>query len=371
MNPRSRDNARNNVQLQRDAARILAMQIARRVFRFTPWGRAYDFARFMFEFWDWYYNQNGARSYAYGGWSSFAQCPSPALAISGPYWALQSSLYPPSNAAMNQASNCLNNQGMTVYPVGTVINPTIKNVSEVIQTGQTGSTPLYQIIRIWGRPGKYVPPPLWNDPYAFPQIEPHRKPIGRPEPLPISLPRWILPYQRPDPWNPRQYPDTPQNGPVKFPDTRTPVISYGGGTNQRPRVSQQTVARKPPKAGEKEKKFQGASEATIRFFRRASKAKEFATELDDFIDSIFEALPKKVQKDLKGRKTPQEKIKLIYDNWDKIDWEKAVKNIAYNHFEDKVVGRALAYSDKAAKARGSTNTIASRAWMNQSRVRFS
>ena len=90
--------------------------------------------------------------------------------------------------------------------------------------------------------------------------------------------------------------------------------------------------------------------------------------MDDFIDTIFEALPKKRQKELKGRKTPQDKLKKIYEHWDEIDWQEWGKNYLENWLEDKVVGRALKAGDKAAIKRGETNTTSTRAWIRAGNV---
>lgn len=46
---------------------------------------------------------------------------------------------------------------------------------------------------------------------------------------------------------------------------------------------------------------------------------------------------------------PQQKVREIYDNWDKIDWNKAFKNIVYNQIEDAVLGKAGQKLGEAAK----------------------
>lgn len=62
-----------------------------------------------------------------------------------------------------------------------------------------------------------------------------------------------------------------------------------------------------------------------------------ATELGDLIDSIYDALPYRYRY---GR-SYKDKMERIIKHWDKIDWSKAITNIAYNHFEDKVVGTLM------------------------------
>lgn len=106
-------------------------------------------------------------------------------------------------------------------------------------------------------------------------------------------------------------------------------------------------------------------------FRKLARSKEAITELDDFIDNIFEALPKSVQKKLKGRKTPQGKLKHIYDNFDKVDWTEAGKNIAKNHIEDKLMGRALKEANRIAGNLGHKSTLGARDVAKQAGPAFS
>ena len=62
-----------------------------------------------------------------------------------------------------------------------------------------------------------------------------------------------------------------------------------------------------------------------------------ATELGDFIDSIYTALPRHRQY---GR-SYLDKMQRIYEYFPEIDWARALGNVIYNHFEDKVVGTVL------------------------------
>lgn len=62
-----------------------------------------------------------------------------------------------------------------------------------------------------------------------------------------------------------------------------------------------------------------------------------ATEIGDFIDSIYAALPRHRQY---GR-SYLDKMQRIYEYWPEIDWARALGNVIYNHFEDKAVGTVL------------------------------
>ena len=67
-----------------------------------------------------------------------------------------------------------------------------------------------------------------------------------------------------------------------------------------------------------------------------------ATEFGDLIDSIYDALPRNRQY---GR-SYLDKLSRISSYWNEIDWGKALGNVIWNHYEDKLVGRAM---DKISK----------------------
>lgn len=89
--------------------------------------------------------------------------------------------------------------------------------------------------------------------------------------------------------------------------------------------------------------------ASYRAFRVIQDIFHNITEVQDVVDSLFEALPAELQK---GVKTPQGKIMAILNNIESLDWGAALYNLAYNHIEDKVAGRFFAKLKNAARDLG-------------------
>lgn len=63
------------------------------------------------------------------------------------------------------------------------------------------------------------------------------------------------------------------------------------------------------------------------------------TEAIDFIMAIADGLPPDVRRDLRGRPL-HEILEAIYDNFDAIDWGRAVRSLIQNQVEDYILGRA-------------------------------
>ena len=100
-------------------------------------------------------------------------------------------------------------------------------------------------------------------------------------------------------------------------------FKYGG--NNTPRPDPLPYKRKDVKIG-------------ANAWQRAALGIAFAgTEFADFIDSIYDALPYRRRY---GR-SYLDKMNRIYQYWGEIDWAKAMGNLIYNHYEDKMVGRVL------------------------------
>lgn len=66
------------------------------------------------------------------------------------------------------------------------------------------------------------------------------------------------------------------------------------------------------------------------------------TEVGDFIDSIYDALPRHRRY---GR-SYLDKLARIFAHWDEINWAQAMQNVIVNHFEDELVGRFLGKAQK-------------------------
>lgn len=70
----------------------------------------------------------------------------------------------------------------------------------------------------------------------------------------------------------------------------------------------------------------------------ASKIFHAATEGMDFVDSIFEALPKSRQR---GAERPDQKLAAIWKYLDEINWWDAGANLVINQLEDRVIGTLM------------------------------
>lgn len=112
----------------------------------------------------------------------------------------------------------------------------------------------------------------------------------------------------------------------------------------------------PPKTGEKERKVRVGRLAMWLLHRGHD-----VTEGLDFMDALWEALPKDIQistprtgKTKRGAKigegrayhTPQDKLGAIYRHYHDMDVSLAVKNVLLNHFKDMIDGYVFKGSDK-------------------------
>ena len=97
-------------------------------------------------------------------------------------------------------------------------------------------------------------------------------------------------------------------------------------------------------------------------------AYEPATELKDFVESIYNALPPDVRGQCKGIACMTEKI---WSNMDKLDWNEAMHNLAYNEVEDAIVGRLHGLAGTAARRLrlGSGTKITRPGFANYGRIR--
>jgi len=101
----------------------------------------------------------------------------------------------------------------------------------------------------------------------------------------------------------------------------------------------------PPGNGTKEKKARvGAG-----LFKVAQSLFHGITEYGDLVDALFDAIPKAKRcktKSLVG------KSMCVFTHLDDIDIGDAIVNIAWNEFEDRIIGAGFGLNAKAAKARG-------------------
>ena len=158
---------------------------------------------------------------------------------------------------------------------------------------------------------------------ARPVIDPNDLPIYWPVPLPVPIPTVLVPTLLDDPIG-----STRNNG-----DT-VPV----------------SPPRRPPPPATKEVKLRAITGVVA----IAQKAMHATTELLDHIDSFHDALPdsKKARpKFIKGlgwrKASPQDKVRAVMQNFDALDWNEVIKNVAKNELEDRILGRANAGADRA------------------------
>lgn len=237
------------------------------------------------------------------------------------------------------ANICLDQQAPLPYDWPPPL-PTDSRTTALIKQHMNHSPERGTIIEAWQRPyelGWDMVLPRW-----VPVIEPEWPPWAPPSRIPPGVkvnprpvPYRAIPERLPDPWQPEPARDALQPPQPE----RNITLETDGSTSIR--IQSRPNTRRPPRRNEKEKKFEGSSRAAKQIFKWVARGKEAITEVDDFIDSIWNALPKARRKKSKGRKTPQKKIKDIYDGWDEIDWEEAAKNVSKNWIEDKIVGKAL------------------------------
>lgn len=180
----------------------------------------------------------------------------------------------------------------------------------------------------------------WWDPMALPILQP----VPAPKPRPVWAPR------------PRPMPEPvpavgPWPGPVPLHQVlagRPVDVSLTFTPGQRPVARLAPAGRPaPPPPGVPERKFGGPAGAARGVYVAAVGAYDTVTEAGDFIDALFEALPKAVQDQYKGRTTMAEKAAAIADNFSALDVSQALQNVASNAIEDAVLGRSQGMAGQA------------------------
>lgn len=358
----SNENARRRVEQRqgysfREIDYDWAFQVLSLTFRsLSPLQRAYQIWRIMNWLSQW--RRERPNWWNSAGWQVCGSCASPGFRLWTGASYQDNGITSPT--LCNSATACLSGQGILgkkPFPSPVAPNDTFLRRYDGYLSGG-GERGI--VIMAWNRPANANNPivphsqPDWrNYPDKWPSHWPNIR--GRTPTVPAVWPPLPGPPGRPD-----VPPETP---PMPKPPSDTRV-EYPGLPGSKPEVVTVPAVRQPPRPNEREKKFKGSSQTVQSIFRRLSRTKEAVSEMDDFIDTIFEALPKRVQEELKGRKTPQGKLQHIYKNWNKINWTEWLKNFVENWLEDKVMGYAIKKSDQASKARGDVATIKGRgAWM--------
>lgn len=243
----------------------------------------------------------------------------------------------------------------------------------------------------------------------WPSLDPASIPVGSPALTPQPIPYSVLPHVKPSPDAPPKeqlevgYDYPPNNLPDLYPDSvAPPVPDFGDGDEPPPdepiiRISykylvdivlrmvweivfhlasgtESTVkprvltkgkvkvqisnkhAFRPPRKGEKEKKFI-LSPSANNLFRRLF---DIATEVDDFVDALYRALPKedrlhgKWVQDPTGRwhwRNPSlaERAQQVLTHSDDLNGRQALKNLVKNEINDRLYGKLGQTSARAAQ----------------------
>lgn len=102
------------------------------------------------------------------------------------------------------------------------------------------------------------------------------------------------------------------------------------------------VLKKPPH-NVREQKFSGKTGA---IHYALAKYGVGPTEWLDLLDVFYQALPEKIQSDPRYHGSVGRRFQAVYDNFDKLDWDKVVENYIKNEVEDRIAGRLNQRLDK-------------------------
>lgn len=220
----------------------------------------------------------------------------------------------------------------------------------------------WDIVEGWSRPAA-GPAPLgitWIDPAYFqppsyaPALWPDILPISRPAGLPLPVPSRLAAWKSNNPLGMaqgRQVGPVPAVRPPPAPPT-TVIIDIKPQVNAAVNVSARSTRvphmKKPPKKGEREHKNDSPF--------KPSAAQAFTlnalTEPSDFLDALWNALPYDYRKGrsnnefyynkaLRRWEQPSQLMKFddLIDHPEKIDWQKALKNVAIQQLGDFGIGK--------------------------------
>lgn len=177
-----------------------------------------------------------------------------------------------------------------------------------------------------------------TSPAYWPAVDPFVLPPYAPQPKPIPLPRNAVTKNKPDPYAG----DWSQSGPAPRSRVRQGVAHK--------------IAPPGPRVKEKKSKLRSG-------FSLALKGAYFATEVVDFIEALYDGVyvpgynfPPALPKEFLARGlSPQEKARVLYENWDAIDVQQALLNLAANQLIDLAVGTSIGNANKFATDLGITN----------------
>lgn len=211
----------------------------------------------------------------------------------------------------------------------------------------------------------------WSYAYNEPWIKPFDYPNPFPQPYRTIPSRPVSPLPEgsergPSP-RPRLLPDNPSvpgpswvfnvpGKPTLVLPTFPPLVGPGTGSNPGTEVAPLPGR---PRPRQKEKKVYAKLKGG------AARLVSGITETADAVDAIYEALPEKLRKKLEKRYRqqairegrwvtipPHQKAEWIYRYWKKVDIVQAMKNLAINELEDRVIGKLAQGARKTSRRMG-------------------
>lgn len=217
----------------------------------------------------------------------------------------------------------------------------------------------------WHAPAPGVPVPV-PAPVPYPAIPglPTHSPLGDPirgpiAPRPPALPRApgrpairprprTRPLPRPGPSGNPSMPPEPPGPPSNLPPNRLPANELAVSPGKAPSLNQGYHHQAPPPANTKEGKWAAsAGGSPIAFAAHAG------SEYSDFIDALYDALPREVKQLNENLHKDQKRIggsifsegpglnakaKAVYNHFNQINGAKAIKNLAANGLIDRAIG---------------------------------
>lgn len=190
-----------------------------------------------------------------------------------------------------------------------------------------------------------APHPWWN-----PGEQPIQRPAADPSPKPLFGPT------------------VPDLAPMPHPQTRTQPAR--GGTTARYDVAVTISDRQPPKLNVRparrprpypnERKFQGPAGAARLGYVLAVAAFDTVTEVQDFVEALYKALPSDIRADYGSKPTLPQMVGAIWNNAGELNATEAVSNLLENAVEDFIIGGSQGAAgkglDSPAARRGLTAT---------------
>lgn len=120
------------------------------------------------------------------------------------------------------------------------------------------------------------------------------------------------------------------------------------------------VGREPPtRLREKQRKF---TTKTYAIGRAIMHVLNTATEVKDFIEALFQALPRSVKVKYRGKANPLLRGLFVFEHIEQLDVDLAIRHVVANQIEDMLYGKLGQLSSKASHRLGSDPDIIGRAY---------